>query len=239
MRSGTAEGAVGTLVPAYFHPAVAPGGWRRLADPGPHSVVLNVASGPGEVPDPVFQRAVQAVRDAGGTVTAYVDVSYARRDPALVEEDLRRYRAWYGVSDVFFDQAPAAPDALPYLRAVTESARVSGAALVVLNHGTHPDPGYLALADVLVTFEGPASAYLSLTPPSWTRAHPRHRFCHLVHTCPSGTLLRVLTRARDRAGLLYVTDRSLPNPYDRLPPHFPHLLPSGVRWGGWSAEADG
>lgn len=212
------------LVPAYFHPEVSPEDWLRLADPRLYAVVLNIDSGPGPAPDPAFQRVVRRIEDGGGTVAAYVDVSYARRDPALVAEDLRRYRDWYEVADVFFDQAPATPDALPYMRSVTEAARTGGADLVVFNHGVYPDPAYAALADVLVTFEGPASDYLSLAPPAWTRSHPRGRFCHLVHTCPASSFTEVLIRAgRHRAGLLYTTDRTLPNPYDRLPGPFPHL----------------
>ena len=216
------------LVPAYFHPEVSPEDWLRLADPRLYAVVLNIDSGPGPGPDPAFQRVVRRIEDGGGTVAAYVDVSYARRDPALVAEDLRRYRDWYEVADVFFDQAPAAPDALPYMRSVTEAARTGGADLVVFNHGVYPDPAYAALADVLVTFEGSVDAYQALAPPSWPRSHSRHRFCHLVHTCPSDRLEEVLTLARRRhTALVYVTDRSLPNPYDGLPPHFPRLLALG------------
>ncbi|MEO3786507.1 spherulation-specific family 4 protein [Actinocorallia sp. B10E7] len=213
------------LVPAYFHPEVAPEDWRRLADPRLYAVVLNIDSGPGRAPDPAFRSVVRRIEENGGTVAAYVDVGYARRDPALVVEDLRRYRDWYEIADVFFDQAPAAPDALPYMRAVTATARAQGADLVVLNHGVYPDPAYAALADVLVTFEGPAETYLTLTPPSWPRSHPRHGFCHLVHTCPPDLLDQVLALARrHHTGLVYATDRSTPNPYDRLPPYHPRLL---------------
>ena len=215
----------GALVPAYFPPNVFPEEWERLADPRLHTVVLNIDSGPGPAPDPSFQTAVRRIMAAGGRPAAYVDVSYARRDPALVTRDLALYRAWYGVSDVFFDQAPATPAALPYMRAATETARTAGARSIILNHGTYPDPAYLSLADILITFEGPLSSYLSLTPPSWPRSHPRHRFCHLIHSCPPTSFAPALSLTRHHhAGLTYLTDRTLPNPYDLLPPYYPSLL---------------
>ena len=48
------------VVPAYFHPAVHPGQWEWLAQHAAEVrlVILNIASGPGTRPEPVFQAAV-------------------------------------------------------------------------------------------------------------------------------------------------------------------------------------
>ncbi|MDX6743760.1 spherulation-specific family 4 protein [Actinocorallia sp. A-T 12471] len=213
------------IVPAYFAPHVRPGLWERIADARLRCVVLNVASGPGTAPDPVFARASDRIAARRGTVAAYVDVSYGRRETALVLADLKRYRRWYGVADVFFDQVPSGPDGVAYMKNVTDRARDAGAGLVVFNHGTHPDPTYLTLADVLVTFEGPVTAYAAAEPPAWTLAGDPARFCHLVYGCRPEDLEVVTALARRRnTGVLYVTDRAGANPYDGLPSYFERLV---------------
>ncbi|MEO5874890.1 MAG: spherulation-specific family 4 protein [Streptosporangiaceae bacterium] len=213
------------VVPAYFSPEFYPGAWDQLADPRLYAVVLNIASGPGLVPDPLFAGAVRRIEDLGGTVTGYVDVGYGSRPAEVIDLEARRYRQWYGVADVFFDQVPAGPAGLPYMQQVTELVRGRGAEFVVFNHGTYPDAAYDTLADLLVTFEGPLSAYTAAQPPAWTLQGPGKRFCALVYGVSAGDLDSVLALAGQRnTGVVFVTDRSGVNPYDELPSYFPKLV---------------
>ncbi|MCD0451301.1 spherulation-specific family 4 protein [Actinocorallia sp. API 0066] len=213
------------LVPAYFAPHVRPGLWERISDPRLRCVVLNVASGPGANPDPVYVRAARRVTARGGTLAAYVDVSYGRREAGLVLADLKKYRRWYGVNDVFFDQVPSEAEGVAYMRGLVDRARVAGARLTVFNHGTHPDPAYLDLADVLVTFEGPVTRYAAAEPPAWALAADSARLCHLVYGCRSEDMEVVAALARRRnAGVRYITDRAGANPYDGLPSYFARLV---------------
>ncbi|WP_344960491.1 spherulation-specific family 4 protein [Streptomyces thioluteus] len=68
--------------------------------------------------------------------------------------DLRRHRRWYDVDGVFYDRAATEALLLPRYRRLALVSRALGARTVVLNPGTHPDPGYAEVADLLVTFEG-------------------------------------------------------------------------------------
>ena len=55
------------IVPAYFHPAVAPDEWARMAAHAARIrlVILNPASGPGDQPDPAFRPVLDRLREAG------------------------------------------------------------------------------------------------------------------------------------------------------------------------------
>jgi hypothetical protein len=87
---------------------------------------------------------------------------------------------------------------------------------VVLNPGTVPHPGYSGIADVLVTFEDTAQRYRQSRPATGPTGPAAT--CHLVHGAPVATHRDVLARAvRLGAGYAFVTDRTLPNPWDRLP----------------------
>ncbi|MFD3516981.1 spherulation-specific family 4 protein [Streptomyces sp. NPDC058657] len=177
------------LVPFYEHPAHRPEDWEALlrAPERLHGVVLNPASGAGTAPDQAFAALAERLRAQGVRVLGYVDTDYARRPHAAVVEDLLRHRDWYATDGTFFDQVSSGPDALAHYRRLAVAARQTGARTLVLNHGVHPDPAYLALADVLVTFEGTWDTYLAQGPvPEWTREHPAGRFCHLVYAAPTG-----------------------------------------------------
>lgn len=210
------------LVPLYVHPSDDPGAWHRLieAAAGTYAVVLNPASGPGAVPDPAFAAAAGALRTAGARLLGYVDTDYGTRDPAEVEADVVRHREWYGTDGCFLDQVPALPDELPAVRRLVRSVRRLGAAPVVLNPGVHPAPGYARLADLLVTFEGHWSAYVSaFSRPEWTARHPPERFCHLVYGVPEALVPLAVRTAADRgAGVAGPVTGELPNPWAKLTP---------------------
>jgi hypothetical protein len=218
------------LVPAYFHPAVAPGDWAELARQAGQIrlVILNPASGPGDGPDPEHLRALEPLRDAGVTVAGYVDTNYGQRPRRAALADISRYREWYDVSGVLFDRVSAGLDDLRHYALLARRARKLGARTVAFNHGVHPHPGYAQHADVLGTFEGPWSVYLEQAMPQWTRDWPPDRFYHVVYSVPRPQLANaLLLAARRRAGCIYVTDRTGGNPYDRLPAAMRHDGPPG------------
>ncbi|GGM56148.1 hypothetical protein GCM10012275_29070 [Longimycelium tulufanense] len=211
-----------SVVPAYFHPLTAPADWRRLAAAGDRLrlVVLNIADGPGERRDPEFAGVVEPLLAAGVRVAGYVDTDYGRRPWDACLRDVERYRDWYGVRRAFLDQVAAERAWLPYYARLGAAMRRAGATETTLNPGVYPYPGYMELADLLVTFEGPWPAYRCLTVPFWVRRHPAHRFCHLVYAVPP--LRRWLVArlaAHYHAGVVTITELGGANPWQGLPRH--------------------
>ncbi|MFE3521003.1 spherulation-specific family 4 protein [Streptomyces sp. NPDC059161] len=217
------------LVPLYVHPAEDPDAWRLLAEAaaGVYAVVLNAADGPGGAPDPAFTEPVRALRAAGVRVLGYVDLDYGARPVEAVLRDLERHRDWYTTDGCFLDRAPADRTGLPLVRRVARTARRCGATTVVLNPGVHPAPGYLRTADVVVTFEGPWTTYVSaFTRPGWADRRPPERLCHLVYGVPQALTALALRTVRERgAGVCCVVERGLPNPWAALPPVLPGKTP--------------
>lgn len=208
------------LVPAYFHPLAAPELWTRLAGLGERvrSVVVNVHNGPGAELDPVYLTAVHTLKIHRLRPAGYVDTDYARRDPAVVAAEVASYVRWYGLDAVFFDQVGSGLADLDHYAECVLAARAAGARFVVLNPGTHPHPGYVHLANLVVTFEGSWQDYRGLALPPWVREHPADRFCHLVHSMPSdgfGPALQLAAQRHVRS--LFLTDGQGDNPWDRLP----------------------
>jgi len=202
---------------------VAPQDWAALAALGRHVrlVILNIADGPGEQPEPAFTRVLAALHRHRVAVAGYVDTDYGGRTDRAIGADVDRYRSWYPqVRAVFFDRAAADEELVARYRRVAGIARSAGLATVVFNHGVHPAPGYAEHADLLGTFEGPWSAYRTLQVPAWARSGPRERFLHLVHSVPVRSLPAARRLLARHAGAGYVTDlpaRAGENPYQRLP----------------------
>ncbi|MEU0740321.1 spherulation-specific family 4 protein [Streptomyces sp. NPDC006134] len=185
------------LVPYYEHPSVRPAEWDAIAAAARrlYGVVLNPACGPGDRPDPAFAEAAARLRAAGTRVLGYADTAYGHRPHADVVRDLARHRDWYGTDGAFLDQAAAGPEEFTRYRELAVAARGAGCGTLVLNHGTPPHPWYARIADVLVTFEGPWTAYRAL-PPEPGPGGPGALRCHLVYGVPPGTGVEALARAR-------------------------------------------
>ncbi|MFJ8146373.1 spherulation-specific family 4 protein [Streptomyces sp. NPDC096094] len=210
------------LIPLYVHPAEDPGSWHRLitAADRTYGVVINPANGPGRAPDPAFASAAGALRAAGARLLGYVDTDYGTRPAADVVEDARLHREWYGADGCFLDRVSSAGSELSAYRALVRGLRRRGSTPLVLNPGVHPAPGYARLADLVVTFEGSWSAYVSaFSRPDWTLRHPPERFCHLVYGVPEALAPLAVRTARERGAAVYgpVTGEP-PNPWARLTP---------------------
>lgn len=207
-------------LPAYFYPGSL---WTSAASP-PSSVrrtlILNPGSGPGTQPDPNYVEAVASARNAGATVVGYVPTSYGVRAQDDVLADVDRYRQFYGVRDVFLDEVSSSAAQLPYYQGLSGHVRAVGG-LVLLNPGTHPDEGYMALSDQVVTFEGTYDSYRTAQVPAWTANYPATRFTHLVYSTSRRNVADALSLAdRRRAGNVYVTDDGATNPWDTLPSYW-------------------
>lgn len=206
------------LIPAYLPPELITdlfGAPRREG-----LVVVNPGNGPGTHARSAYREAVHAARAAGARVLGYVPTSYGTRPADLVLADVDRYRNWYGVDGIFFDEAAHSAAQLPYYDALARHVHSSRGGLVVLNPGVVPAPGYFDVADVVVTFEGPYSAYAGALArmPAWVREQPPERVAHLVYDASGDQAIAAVREVRD-AGYLYVTSGTLPDPWRAVPPY--------------------
>jgi hypothetical protein len=209
------------LIPAYLPPD----GLARIADRPVRDrlVIFNPDNGPGAVPRAAYRSAVAAEQRTGTRVLGYVHTDWGARDSAAVRADVLRYRSWYGVDGVFFDETAHDAGRLEHYAALARDARDAGLRVVAFNPGTVPARGYFDLADVVVTFEGPYSVYaLALAAmPAWLSDVPRRKVAHLIYAADRAQALSAITEGS--AGFVYATDASLPNPWDRLPGYLDEL----------------
>ncbi|GAA4174552.1 spherulation-specific family 4 protein [Gryllotalpicola koreensis] len=224
--------------------------WPRLIATGRSLgfVVVNVSNGPGSAEDDAWKSVIDKAHAAGVKVLGYVDTGYlGGSDPVRTtrlgdtdatswmvqaEQDVDRWYSFYGASidGVFFDDgmntcgptsgSSAFADDYRYLTEVLHEQHLG--ALSVLNPGISVPQCYEDAADVLATFEGPASSYLDptadLAPLPWQATADPDKFWNIVYDVDQSQLPAVMAAAKaNNAGYVYATDDTLPNPYDTIP----------------------
>ncbi len=215
----------GLLVPLYIYPAQGEGRWLPLiaakrANPNVRVLaIVNPGSGPGTIIDPNYVTGISDLRSAGIQILAYVSSQYGRRAYVAVAHDIDEYLRLYGrnFDGVFIDEM--AKTEADHYGEVASHARQSGFGLVVGNPGTDVPSGYVGrAADVFVIYENsgyPSLAFLD----GWHSSHPKTTWAFIAHHASS--LDPGLVRgAKDRVGLLYLTDLS----YEAFPPYLLQLV---------------
>jgi hypothetical protein len=206
-------------VPAYFYPGP---GWTRADDsrPVPAIMILDITGiGAGTSPDHAYQVAVKQAQAAGIEIMGYSATYYAKRSVAAVEADVRDYKAWYGVTDVFLDQVSSGAQEVAYYRELTDYVhRLSHGSTVMLNPGTYPNRAYMSVGDIVLVYEDSYTNLLALQAPRWIRDYPPDKFAFVIYATPRSDLASAIRLSRKwRAGYVYVTNGTQPDPYSSLP----------------------
>lgn len=97
----------GILIPFYIYPTpdmVQPLLDAKLAHPNvPMRVILNPASGPGTVQDPIYVAAISSLKLAGIQVAGYVYTDYDSRSINDVMTDIATWESLYAPDGIFLD----------------------------------------------------------------------------------------------------------------------------------------
>lgn len=239
LRVDLAAAAMKVLVPAYFYP-VTNSPWTRLANvaattpAGTIYAIANVNNGPdsGQAADIApYQQAITGLHAGGGRVLGYVSTSYGARAVAAVKADIDLWYSRFGVDGIFLDEQATALGQLPYYRDLHDHIKAKGGeALVVGNPGTETIEGYMDANDVTCVFEsdGPGG-FPGWLPLPWAASYPASKFYVLPYNSSATNMATFVARAAaNNAGWIYVTDDTLPNPWDTLLGYFEALAAAAL-----------
>jgi hypothetical protein len=237
----------GILVPAYFYPGTGgtegfTDGWAQMAASAtkvPITAIFNPNSGPLPGPaDPNYVTAMTNLENAGGHVVAYVFTNSGSSSLANIESQIQTYITQYGslINGFFIDGMAISSSTLSYYQTLDSYIKGLRSSYTVI--GNNGDPflngvtpqQFLSTADVLNIFEGPDKAPALGAPGfdaypyglNWFQGYPSNRFSNIVFDVltESAMLADVSKAVQLNAGSVYVTDRTLPNPYDQLPSYW-------------------
>jgi hypothetical protein len=231
--SGVASAAATTssaAVPMYQYPTVGTF-WSDINGAGSSTVpfeIVNPATGPGVTVDPIYTSSLASNKAAGIRSIGYIYTNYQSRSYADAYKDIDDwYQMYPDVSGIFVDlvQDTNAND-LCYVAGLYNHVKNNHPNdLVVLNPGTHISQRFEPYGDIFMNAENTFAAYQS----GWSIQYPgwednpayTNRFWHLIHTTDSTEYATALSLVRaNNAGWIYITDDTMPNPYDVTPSYW-------------------
>lgn len=208
--------------------------WNRVIADKPDTVIINPNSGPFDRllpeaerrPMPEILSLVGRLKQAGIKVLGYVPLGYTNRPIGEVIDEANRYKLWYKVDGIFWDEAPTSVSALWYLRNVHGFARgANKRGMSVFNPGTMPTEKALYTfmlslpGSLWCTFEGTESDYYQQYP---VTMFYMSRQVHIVYQCNLGVAKSLMRAAK--VGYGFCTPDTLPNPFDVWPPSWYNLV---------------
>lgn len=221
--------AVKLFVPAYFYPA-GEGRvlWNRLlagSKQTPIVAIANPDSGPGKAVDANYRELIREAQSTPLQIIGYVTHSYGKRPVSAIKGEIDSWLYFYPeIRGIFFDEqssqpgeAAAALEVFAYAR-----SRISGGTFV-------SNPGVPCAREYLSGHDAPAScmfehqdAFDKFQPPEWVHDLGRDKLVILLYNLKGADAMRTQLREaiRKRGGLIYITDRVMPNPWDGLASYF-------------------
>jgi hypothetical protein len=222
---GTASS--GTIVPLYTYPTDP--SWAALitaAKAHPKvtvRAVINPNSGPGTSKDPGYVSGIPTLGAAGIIVFGYVATTYGAKSTANVHAEIDSYKSWYpGIQGIFFDEMSNTAGMESYYTAISQYAKGQGYGTTIGNPGTDTLSSYVGTVDTIMIYEDSGLPSLSSLA-GWHTQYDKHNFGIIAYGIPSVDATFV-TSARMDVGFIYLTNDTLPNPYDTLPPYIDGLL---------------
>jgi hypothetical protein len=217
----------GTLVPLYTYPTDV--SWKTVATAKrahpsvPVIAVINPSNGPGTSLNADYVNGIAALRQAGVSVLGYVSTSYTRRSETAVQADIDTYRQWYPqATGIFFDEQSNSVGGEDYYRRVSAYARSKSFSFTVGNPGSDSAPSYVGTVDLILVYENAGQPSLS-SMAGWHASFAPSNF-GIIPYGVSTLDAAFVAKARATVGYIYVTNDTLPNPWDTVPPYFSDLV---------------
>ena len=104
----TTANRAGLYVPLFTYPTSSM--WSTLISTKnnhpnlPIIVTVNPSSGVGSSQDSNFVTGINNLKSAGITVLGYVYTDYGQRSASVIQDEISKYKSWYGVNGIFFDE---------------------------------------------------------------------------------------------------------------------------------------
>lgn len=230
LQTAAAVSKQSLAVPMYQYPTIGTYWNDIIGSAGPHLpfVIVDDANGTFSSADPIYTAHIASNASAGVRSIGYVHSDYQARSFQAVYNDINNWYSIYpGISGIFIDlvQNGSAADRC-YISLLTAHVKATHPNdLVILNFGANVSPDYEPYGDIFVNAE---NDYATLNG-SWTVGFPgfednpanENRFWQIAHTTSSGNYSAALAMLRARnAGWIYITDDTMPNPYDTTPSYW-------------------
>ena len=214
----------GVVIPLYTYPT--DGSWAaslqaKKAHPNvPIIAIINPSDGPGGASDSNYVQGVKNFQAAGIIVIGYVATGYASHGMSDLDAQISRYKNWYSVNGIFFDEMANNQGNENYYSTLNTYVKSLGMTYTMGNPGTTTLKSYVGTLDSIIIYESAGTPSLSY-PASATfyPSYSKSNFGFLAYSVPSlDTSFETSTSTYVQ--WMYITNDGLSNPWDTLPSYF-------------------
>src|SRR2546425_3118761 len=222
--SFAAPSSSGVVIPLYTYPT--DGSWAaslqaKNAHPNvPIIAIINPSDGPGGSSDSNYVQGVKNFQAAGIIVIGYVATGYASHGMSDLDAQISRYKNWYSVNGIFFDEMANNQGNENYYSTLNTYVKSLGMTYTMANPGTTTLKSYVGPLAPTTIYESAGTPSLSY-PASATfyPSYSKSNFGFLAYSVPSlDTSFETSTSTYVQ--WMYITDDGLSNPWDTLPSYF-------------------
>ena len=199
------------LVPAYFYDI---NKWQELARLDSNAtIIVNPNSGPGESTDSNYVKFIDDLVANNKKPIGYIYTKWGKRDISEVEADIDTWLALYpNIKGFFIDEASSSKEEFSYYQELSRYIKAKKELSITLNPGTPSDEIYYSIADTIVVFESPIRELN--TSKDYCQSFSS-KSALIVYGANKTQMQDTLHQ--NSCSYFYITDDSLPNPYDTLP----------------------
>src|SRR5256712_4393656 len=124
----------------------------------PIVAIINPSSGPGTASDSVYVTGINKLRAAGITVLGYLSTQSGTRSISDIKADIDKYKSWYNVNGIFFDEMSNESGNEKYYTAISSYAKsTDGFSITFGNAGTDVPESYIGTVDTIEIYEDSGS----------------------------------------------------------------------------------
>jgi len=178
--------------------------------------IINPNSGPdASGPDSSYNTYMSKLNSAGVEMIGYVHTSYGERAISDVEADISTYASKYSyLKGIFFDEASDSASDIAYYTQLYNFVLQKGYSVSILNPGTQPDAGYVAISTSIVVFEDSSSNYpssyssfVTCAGSASAKAGYKYKFSAIAYAASSSSASSLISKMHNTGvGMVYVTD---------------------------------
>ncbi|WP_268541210.1 spherulation-specific family 4 protein [Candidatus Nitrosotenuis cloacae] len=215
------------MIPLYTYPGQT---WEQvITEKNSHPevpiiVIVNPQNGSGNAQDSNYVAGIRDLQSAGIMVLGYVHTNYANRDLALTMNDTRKYRDWYGVDGIFFDEMSNVAGDEEYYSSLNNHAKSIGLSFTVGNSGVDTSPNYVGIMDNIVIYDNQGLPSLNFLG-GWHTGYDKNNFSFLSYGVQTYDQT-FAKKASNYVRYMYLSNGTMPNPWGVHSPHLSNLINS-------------
>ena len=187
--------------------------WEKVVNLDAYDIiaVVNPDNGPGDTVSPLYQEVVSDLVANVKTPIGYIHTDYGNRSIDEIKAEIDKWIELYPeIKGFFLDTVSDNKTHFDFYKEIYDYIKSKGNYIVVLNIGTYPDESYFEIADNIVIYEGEPNDFDS----SLCNNYPE-KSSLIIYNADENTMTDLMQNSS--CSYKYITDDTLPNPYDTLP----------------------